>query len=70
MEAIEGVAGVSTICVKGITTEEAVEICHTAAKEWTNLVAIDVVDYNPFIEDWSTGRLLATMFYYFALGLS
>ena len=34
------------------------------------LVAIDISDYNPFVEDSSTGRFVATMFYYFTLGLS
>ena len=34
------------------------------------LVAIDINEYNPFVEDWRTGRLVATMFYYFVLGLA
>jgi len=27
-------------------------------------------EYNPYVEDWHTGRLSATLFYYLALGLS
>jgi hypothetical protein len=27
-------------------------------------------EYNPYVEDWHTGRLAATLFYYLALGLS
>lgn len=70
MEAIEGVTGVSIPCVQGFSTEEIVETCHLVGLNEAKLVAIDVTDYNPFIEDWSTGRLLVTMFYYFAMGLS
>lgn len=30
---------------------------------------IDVSEYNPTVEEWRTGRLVANMFYYFAMGL-
>ncbi len=60
----------STKCVKGISCEEAVEVFKVAGFNSQKLVALDVTDYNPFIEDQITGRLLATMFYYFALCLS
>jgi formiminoglutamase len=71
MENIEGVAGVTSNCVTGcIKTEEIIEICYLAGLKLTKLVAIDICEYNPFVEDWRTGRLVATMFYYFTLGLS
>ncbi len=70
MESIQDIPGVSNKCFKGIWTEEAVEIAKIAAYNSDKLVSFDVSDYNPYIEDWNTGRLLATMFYYFALGLS
>jgi hypothetical protein len=47
-----------------------VEICKISGYKSDKIVGIDICDYNPFIEDWSSGRLLATMFYYFTLGLS
>lgn len=34
------------------------------------LVSIDLSEYNPCVEDWRTGRLSITLFYYFALGLA
>ncbi|TNV74034.1 hypothetical protein FGO68_gene6298 [Halteria grandinella] len=70
LEAVEGITDVSIPCVQGFTTEEIVEVCYQAGLNQPKLVSIDVADYNPFIEDWSTGRFLVLMFYYFALGLS
>lgn len=70
MEAIEGDLGVSSKCTCGLSTEEIIEILKIAGYSSHKLVAVDISDYNPFIEDWTTGRLVATMFYYFALGLS
>ncbi len=69
MEAVQGVPGVSKPCVVGISTEDAVNLCLEAGQSH-KVVGVDVCDYNPFIEDWSSGRLVATMFYYLALGLS
>lgn len=71
MENIEGAAGVTTNCVNGcIKTEEIIEICYIAGLKMTKLVAIDISEYDPFVEDWRTGRLVASMFYYFSMGLS
>jgi len=70
MEAIDGVLGVSSRCTEGLSTEEIIEILKITGHNSQKIVAVDVSDYNPFIEDWSTGRLVATMFYNFALGLS
>jgi len=70
MEGIEGALGVSTKCTLGLTSEEIVEIVKIAGRNSHKLVALDLSDYNPFIEDWSTGRLGASMFYWFSVGLS
>ena len=74
MESIEGVVGVSTNCLSGgFSTEEAIKICYDAGLKLasTDIVrSIDICDYNPYVEDWRTGRLVATLFYYFTLGLS
>jgi len=70
MEAIDGALGVSKKCTVGLSTEEIVEILKIAGRNSEKLVAVDLSDYNPFIEDWTTGRLVASMFYWFALGLS
>jgi len=70
MEAIEGALGVSSKCTLGLSTEEIVEILKISGRYSDKLIAIEVSDYNPFIEDWSTGRLVSSMFYWFALGLS
>lgn len=51
MESIEGVPGVSKPCMSGITTEEAVGLCLESAYHSSHVVAVDVSDYNPFIED-------------------
>jgi len=71
LETIEAAVGVTTNCTAGgLTSEEAVEICYLAGYYFQKLVALDISEYNPFVEDWRTGRLISTMFYYFALGLS
>ena len=69
MEAIDGDLGVSSKCSQGLSTEEIIEILKIAGISSQKLVAVEISDYNPFIEDWTTGRLVATMLYYFALGL-
>lgn len=71
LECVEAAVGVTTNkTAGGFTSEEAVEICYLAGLYSDKIVAVDVCEYNPYVEDWKTGRLLATMFYYFALGLS
>ena len=71
LENIEGAPGVTTNCLNGgFSTEEAIEICYIIGFHCRKLVAFSISEYNPFVEDWRTGRLLATMFYYFTLGLS
>jgi formiminoglutamase len=31
---------------------------------------MDVSEYNPAVEEWRTGRLVANMFYFFAMGVA
>lgn len=71
LESVENALGVSTNCLHGgLTTEEAIEICYLSGLYSNKLVAFDIAEYNPYVEDWRTGRLVATLFYYFTLGLS
>ena len=71
LETVEAAVGVTTNCtVGGLTSEEAIEICYLAGRHSDKIVAVDLSEYNPFVEDWRTGRLVASMFYYFTLGLS
>ena len=68
---MEAAVGVTTNCTSGgFTSEEAIEICYIAGYYSNKIVAFDISEYNPFVEDWRTGRLVATMFYYFAMGYS
>ena len=34
------------------------------------LTSVDISDYNPYVEDWQSGRYTATLFYYLILGLA
>ena len=74
LETIEGLRGVSTNCLSGgISTEDCVAMCFTAAYKLGKqgiLGSIDISEYNPYVEDQQTGRYVATLFYYLALGLS
>jgi formiminoglutamase len=71
LENVEGATGVSSNCIAGgLKSEEAVEICYLSGLLTEKVVAFDISEYNPFVEDWRTGRLVASMFYYFTLGLS
>ena len=71
MENFDAAIGVTSSCTTGgFSTEEAIEICYLSGFLLGKLVAIDINEYNPFVEDWKTGRMVASMFYYFALGYS
>ena len=71
LENVHGAIGVSTNCLNGgLTTEEAIDVCLIAGLYSNKIFAFDINEYNPFVEDWRTGRLVATMFYYFTLGMS
>ena len=74
MEAIEGIRGVSTNCLSGgIPSEDTIDMVYEAAFRLGKadlLGSVDISEYNPYVEDQSTGRYAATLFYYVALGLS
>ena len=74
LESIEGLKGVSSNCLSGgIATEDAVQMVFEAGYRLGKaniLSSVDISDYNPFVEDWQTGRFAATLFYYLVLGLS
>ncbi len=71
LESVESATGVSTNCLAGgLKTEEAIEICYLSGLCGDKVVAFEISEYNPFVEDWRTGRLIASMFYYFAMGMS
>jgi len=61
--------GVSAPGTIGLSSEEALEMCFIAGKH-KNVKLFDLSEYNPAIEDYRTGRLVANMFYFFAMGLS
>jgi formiminoglutamase len=31
---------------------------------------MDLSEYNPLVEEWRTGKLVANMFYYFCMGVA
>ena len=72
IESVENAIGVSANCTNGgLKTEEAIQIMFDAGYELAGqLVSVDLSEYNPCVEDWRTGRLAVTLFYYFALGLA
>lgn len=59
--------GVSCPATVGLTAEEALDICYWAGKT-PEVSLVDISEYNPAIESYRTGRLVANMFYYFLLG--
>jgi formiminoglutamase len=70
LEVIESAIGVSSNCLNGgFKTEEAIKMMYELGK-LSNLVSIDLSEYNPCCEDWRTGRLAVILFYYFAMGLA
>ena len=74
LESIQGIQGVSSNCLSGgIATEDAIQMVFEAGYRLgkvDRLTSVDISDYNPYVEDWQTGRFAATLFYYLVLGLS
>ncbi len=55
----------------GFKTEEALQMMFDIGLLLgENLVSVDISEYNPCVEDWRTGRLVVTLFYYFVLGFA
>ncbi|EGR28902.1 hypothetical protein IMG5_166960 [Ichthyophthirius multifiliis] len=53
--------------IGGLTSEEIIEIMFQAGID-ERIKSIDITDYNPNIEDYRTGLLLANLIYYYCLG--
>jgi formiminoglutamase len=60
--------GVSCASPSGLIAQEAMELAFEAGK-CPRVRVFDLSEYNPLIEDYRTGRLVAMMFYYFCMGL-
>lgn len=61
--------GVSAPGSIGLSAQEALNICFLAGKS-PKVMLVDVSEYNPSVESFRTGRLVALMLYYFLLGFS
>jgi formiminoglutamase len=61
--------GVSCASPTGLTAQEAIEIAFEAGR-CAKVGLFDVSEYNPAVEEYRTGRLLAMMFYYFCMGVT
>jgi len=61
--------GVSAPAANGLSAQEALDICF-AAGQHSNVKLFDLSEFNPLIEEYRTGRLVAFMFYYFVLGVA
>jgi arginase family enzyme len=61
--------GVSCPSIRGLTGENALEICLLAGKK-KEVVLLDLSEFNPDVDEFTTGRLTGFMFYYFLLGYS
>lgn len=61
--------GVSCPSPVGLSAEDAHEICRIAG-EHPNVALFDLSEFNPTIEAYRTGKLVASLFYMFLLGYS
>ena len=61
--------GVSAPGVRGLSAQDALDICF-AAGQHPRVRLFDLSEYNPTVESYRTGKLVATMFYYFCLGVA
>lgn len=61
--------GVSCPGVRGLSAEEALQMCRDAGEN-PRVKLFDLSEFNPTVESDRTGRLVATMFYYFCLGFA
>lgn len=61
--------GVSCSSPVGLTSVDALKICYLAGKN-PKVKMFDLSEYNPKIEDYMTGRLVAMMFHSFLSGFT
>merc|ERR1712000_736323 len=69
IDAISGAdaPGVSCVASYGLSAHDALQICFAAGKN-EKVSLFDLSEFNPSVEEHRTARLVANMFYYFALG--
>ncbi len=60
----------SPLSVGGVRAEELLKIGRQAGRLGAKLKMVDVSEYNPMSEDFRTGKLATTLFYFVATGLS
>jgi formiminoglutamase len=60
--------GVSAPGSVGLSAQDALDMCFEAGRN-PKVKLMDLSEYNPIIEGYNTGRLVANMFIYFAMGL-
>jgi formiminoglutamase len=61
--------GVSCPGTVGLSAEEAFGICYSAGSQ-AEVQLMDLSEFNPAVDDYRTGRLVANMFYHFLLGVA
>lgn len=61
--------GVSCSSPTGLSAKQALEICRLAGKD-KRVALFDLSEYNPVIEEYRTGRLVAMMFHTFCTSLA
>jgi formiminoglutamase len=61
--------GVSCPGVIGLNSDEALRICYESGRN-PQVALMDASEFNPVVEQSRTARLLATMFYFFVLGVA
>lgn len=61
--------GVSCPSPIGLDAETALQCCLRAGM-CKSVRLMDMSEFNPAVEDYNTGKLLATMFYNFVMGVS
>ena len=55
--------------VIGLTSQDALDICFAAGK-CKSICILDISEFNPDMEEERTARLVATMVYYFPMGIA
>lgn len=61
--------GVSCPAPIGLSSDDALEICFMAGQN-PLVRLLDISEFNPVIEEYRTGRLIANMIYYFLMGVA
>ena len=71
LDAVRGAdaPGVSCPGAIGLSSDEALDICFDAGRH-PNVALFDLSEFNPEIEEYRTGKLVAAMFYHFLMGRS